>query len=187
MTRVARHVYLLPPLVLLLGLVACQPVLESNSVIEVVTQKPDDAAEVSLEDGRAVIDVTSASGIGGLTATLAAGEWPEDVVVRLRLRGLESLEIRYGDVTITTGLASTGNPVPLMLSVTGPNVAVQSASPSADIYYPRITVNGAEATSPEAELSFPLPPNSAIEVSLPAHFFRETYPSFSVSWIDFYR
>lgn len=188
MKRASSLVGLLPALLLLLfGLAACQPVLESNTVIDVTTQKPDDIAVVTLEDSRALIEVTSPSGIGGLTAALSAGEWPEEVAVRLHLRGLESLEIRYGDVAITTGLSSTGNPVPLMLSVTGPDGTVQSASPSADIYYPRITVNGADAAGPGSELSFPLPPDSVIEINLPAHFFSEAYPSFSVNWIDFYR
>ena len=162
------------------------------SAIEVTLDKPiDDRATVTTEDGRAVIDVTSAGGIGGLTAT--AGEWPAEVVVRLRLRGLEGLEIRYGDVTIATGVSSSGQPSALTLSVLDEDGNVQSASPSSDVYYPNIqavTPDGTTAVGPLAagqRPPFPLPEGSALEITLPPHFHRDDHPSFTLQWIDFYR
>ena len=159
--------------------------------IDVTLDKADDRATVTTEDGRAVIDVTSAGGIGGLTAT--AETWPEEVVVRLRLRGLEGLEIRYGDATIATGVSSSGQPSALTLSSVDENGNVQSASPSADIYYPDIqavTPDGTTAVGPLAageRPSFPLPEGSAFEITLPPAFQQSGSPSFSVQWIDFYR
>ena len=162
------------------------------SAIEVTLDKPiDDRATVTTEDGRAVIDVTSAGGIGGLTAT--ADAWPEAVVVRLRLRGLEGLEIRYGDVTIATGVSSSGQPSALTLSVLDEDGNVQSASPSSDVYYPNIqavTPDGTTAVGPLAagqRPPFPLPEGSALEITLPPHFHRGDHPSFTLQWIDFYR
>jgi hypothetical protein len=162
------------------------------SAIEVTLDKPiDDRATVTTEDGRAVIDVTSAGGIGGLTAT--ADAWPEAVVVRLRLRGLEGLEIRYGDVTIATGVSSSGQPSALTLSVLDEDGNVQSASPSSDVYYPNIqavTPDGTTAVGPLAageRPPFPLPEGSALEITLPPHFHRDDHPSFTLQWIDFYR
>ena len=159
--------------------------------IDVTLDKHDDKVTVTTEDGRAVIDVTSASGIGGLTAT--ADAWPEAVVVRLRLRGLEGLEIRYGDVTIATGVSSSGQPSALTLSVLDEDGNVQSASPSSDVYYPNIqavTPDGTTAVGPLAageRPPFPLPEGSALEITLPPHFHRDDHPSFTLQWIDFYR
>jgi len=159
-------------LLLFVLLAACG---KGEDVIEVTLDKPEsDTAAVTLEDGRAVIDVTSASGIGGLTAR--AAEWPEEIVVQLRLRGLERLEIAYGNVAIATGVASTGDPGPaLMLSVTDEQGRVQTVSPSSYVYYPdirRVTLSGDE---------------SAFAVTLPPHFQQGDYDAFRVQWIDFYR
>jgi len=161
------------------------------NTIDVTLDKHDDNVTVTNDDGRAVIDVTSFSGIGGLEA--AADEWPEEVVVRLRVRGLEGLTIRYGDAIITTGISSTGDPVALTLSMVDEEGHVQSASPSADIYYPDIravTANGTTAVGPLAtgeRPAFPLPEGSALEITLPPHFHRADYPSFTMQWVDFYR
>ena len=163
------------------------------STIEVTLDKPiDDRATVTTDDGRAVIDVTSASGIGGLTAT--ADAWPDEVVVRLRLRGLEGLEIRYGNVVITTGVASNGGlGSGLTLSVIGEDGTVQSASPSSDLYYPDIRAVTTEGTTNVGPLAagerpaFPLPEGSVFELTLPPHFHQDDHPSFSLQWVDFYR
>jgi hypothetical protein len=163
-----------------------------ETMIAVTLDKPiDDRATVTMDDGRAVIDVTSASGIGGLAAT--ADAWPDEVVVRLWLRGLEGLEIRYGNFIIATGVSSSGNPSTLTLSVVDEEGNVQSVSPSADVYYPNIqaiTPDGTTAVGPLAASerpAFPLPEGSAFEITLPPHFRHEDYPSFTMQWIDFYR
>ena len=141
-------------------------------MIELTLDHPQEAtATVTQQDGRTLIDVTDPRGINGLTATLTEGEWPEEVAVLLRLRGLESLEIAYGNIVITTGRSSNDSPdPPLMLTVTDADGTVQQGYPSADIYYPAIehTADG---------YLIPLPP----------HFFVEQQPSFRMKWIDFYR
>ena len=141
-------------------------------MISVTLERTDDASAVVTADyDRAFIDVTDGRGINGLTAQLVAGEWPPTITVLLRLQGLEQLEIAYGNITLTTGRSSNESPdPPLMLTVTDEQGNAQSASPSADIYYPDIrrTTDG-------------------FEIDLPAHFFAEAHPSFSMRWIDFYR
>lgn len=156
-------------------LVACAGMAEEPAVIEVTLDKPGDTAIVNRADDRALIEVTSATGIGGLQATLTAGSWPKQVTARLRLRGLESLEIRYGDVTLSTGMASSGaSGSGLMLSITKSDGTIESASPSADIYYPVIE-RGADTVG------------DYFDVTLPPHFYDGAYESFELNWIDFYR
>lgn len=156
-------------------LVACAGFGEEPTLIDVTLDKPGDTVTVTQADDHALIDVTSATGIGGLEATLTGGAWPEQVTTRLRLRGLEGLEIRYGDITLSTGMPSSGGPGPgLMLSITQPDGTIDSVSPSADIYYPVIE-RGADAAG------------DYFDVTLPPHFYDGDYESFELSWIDFYR
>ena len=159
---------------------------DTNMIAVTLDKASEDTATVRVEDGRAVIDVTSPSGIGGLTATLSGGKWPEEVVVRLRLRGLERLEIGYSNILLSTGVSSTGDPdPPLILTVVDEEGNVQRASPSADIYYPTIRfVDGSQAL---ATLTFPLPEGTVIEVVMPPHFHQQEQTSFWMQWIDFYR
>lgn len=141
-------------------------------MIELTLDHPEgNAAKVILSDGRALIDVTDSRGINGLTARLEQGEWPETITVRLRLRGLEHLEISYDNITLTSGRSSNDSPdPPLILAVTDENGEVAQASPSASIYYPEIEQS-----------------DDGFDITLPPHFFSEERPSFAMQWIDFYR
>jgi hypothetical protein len=163
-------------------LAACQS-SGDNTVINITTTQADETATVTIEDGRALIDVTSPRGIGGLTATLDAGQWPEAIVVRLHLRGLEQLEIAYDAYTLTTGKSSNSNPDPaLELTVVEEDGTVQTASPSADMWYPTIVAGGADGQE-----TIPLPEGGYFDITLPPHFSQGDYRSFRMRWVDFFR
>lgn len=155
----------------LLLLASCD-ISGQEAMIELTLDRSDGAStELTIDDDRALIDVTDPRGINGLTAQLTTGQWPATITVRLRLQGLEQLDIAYDNITLTTGRSSNESPdPPLMLTVTDDQGNAQTASPSADIYYPDIrrTADG-------------------YEIDLPPHFFNEAQPSFSMRWIDFYR
>jgi hypothetical protein len=164
-------------------------------MIDVTLDRPStSSAEVTIDDDRAIIDVNDQGGINGLNASLVDGEWPAEIVVRLRLRGLEQLWLRLGDLTIMTGVSSTGAPAPpLTITVVDEAGNTQTASPSSDVYYPDIravTPDGTTAVGPLATGErpvIPLPEGSAFEISLPPAFFNADLDSFSMQWIDFYR
>lgn len=178
---------------LLLG--GCARSAPPQEMIEITLDRPENSSVTTeLTKGRAVIDVVDKEGINGLNARLVEGEWPEEVIIRLHLRGLESLEISYSNFTIATGVPSTGDPgSPLILSVVDEAGHEQSVSPSADVYYPDIQVitpDGVTAVGPLAtgeRPPFPLPEGSAFEITLPPHFHHGDHLSFSLQWIDFYR
>lgn len=153
-------------------LTACKGKTKQDAMIDVTLDNSQNSMGfVSIDDDRALIDVTDPRGINGLTAHLTAGQWPPTITVLLRLGGLEQLEIAYDNITLATGRSSNDSPdPPLMLTVTDEKGNAQTASPSADIYYPDIrrTADG-------------------FEIDLPPHFFHEEHPSFSMQWIDFYR
>jgi hypothetical protein len=159
-------------LIITLCLSSCGIQLAQQATIDIALDRAKgSSAAVSTFDGRVVIDVVDPWGINGLHATLASGEWPAEVIVRLPHGGLERLEIRYGDYTIATGVSSNESPdPPLILYVTDERGNVSQAPVSSAIYIPNIRRT-----------------DGGFEVSLPPHFFRDEYAAFSLYWIDFYR
>lgn len=159
------------------------PASGEKPMIEVILDKEADSALVEFRPGAAIITVDSARGIGGMQARLTEGAWPEKVLVRLRLHGLESLELGYGPYTIATGVSSTSEPAP------PPAVYNREVENS---------VNEPATLTPSQQLPVSLhsdtqePPGIPLqeghfEVSLPAHFFESGEDAFTLQWIDFYR
>lgn len=152
-------------------------------MIEIMLDKQSDAALVEYRPGRLTIDVTSASGIGGLQAELADGSWPEQVLVRLRLRGLERLELSYGNYTIVTSISSTFDPAPpTTLYTRDEDGSVTETTSPEDAFQPAITPHSLTQETPVIPLQ-----DGYFEVALPAHFFETGERNFTLQWIDFYR
>ena len=171
----------------LLWLAGCAGFGGGGPVIDVTLDRAGDSATVSYDRGQgndtATIDVISAGGIGGFTATLAEGDWPAAVVVQLRTRGLEQLAIRYGPFDIVTGRSSNDSPDPaLILAVEDERGEVQSAPVSSSAYYPDIRVVGPQSEHPKLPAA-----GDYYEITLPPHFHQGDYLSFAMQWIDFYR
>ncbi len=181
--RISRVRLLVSVLVLMIGLAACQPTTEVEPVIKVTLDKLDDTAVVSRDVDRTIIDVTSARGIGGLQAELVAGQWPDEVVVRLHLTGLESLEIGYDQVLVRTGVSSTSDPAPLPIvyAIDDANRA-QEVFDAGEAFYPSVIVVPEEGS----QASIPLQ-NGYFEISLPPNFYDGRPDAFTMQWIDFYR
>lgn len=76
--------------------------------IEVALRKSEDRVEIQVQDGQAVIDVSSESGIGSATVTRRNGPWPT-IVLRLRLRGLESLRLTTDKATVQASASNSGD------------------------------------------------------------------------------
>jgi hypothetical protein len=143
--------------------------------MEIVLENEGDEAVIYFQEEKALIDVRSATGIGGFTAELVAGPWPSEIVVRLRLRGLEGLNVSYGDVAVSTGVSHSGGDArPIVLAMTKSDGGIDSASPSASMYYPIILAGADEA-------------GQYFDIALPAGFFQQDYSVFTMRWIDFYR
>src|SRR5271156_6698632 len=78
---------------------------------DVHCDKTGDAVVVSTEADRTIFAITSPSGIGGAAVERRGGSWPKQLVLRVHLRGLESLRITAGDLTLSVSVAShSGNP-----------------------------------------------------------------------------
>ena len=119
--------------------------------------------KVSQRDGATIFDVRDQFGIGGGTVQLVSEKWPEKVLVRLHLAGLEGFSLTIGKKVLTRSdlkvrmLDPKGKPLPgrYLLKSTGPNASKRIAG-----YY---------------------------EVELPAMLLTAAVKEIKLSWVDFYR
>jgi len=66
-------------------------------------------ASDTIRSDKTILTVASGSGIGGATVELKADRWPEELILRVRLHGLESLTISTGEVKLAASVLSHGD------------------------------------------------------------------------------
>jgi hypothetical protein len=169
-------------LALLAGtLAACRPIQplpaaqagEGTEAAAVTLTKPGDSATVSMEEGRVLIAIQSASGIGSATVDWAArpaGALTAPPILRLHLKGLEELRLMNGSGEIVAAVASSS-----------PHTVSQSARSSDDAELQPIGAENQEwlAISQSADGYF--------DVVLRDPRLVEPGTSLHIRWIDFYR
>jgi SAM-dependent methyltransferase len=146
---------------------------------EVITRKAEDNVTVNRHDDTLVYAVRSASGIGSATLSPWNG-WSHKVVLRLYLRGLESLTVSNGQVELHGSVAShSGNPQQMSIKQGDRETAVEQDT----AYWAEIAVYDAQGNPVKG-----LPSDGGyFEVALPPALFELPPKSLTVHWIDFYR
>lgn len=149
---------------------------ESGSAFTVTTKKPEDRVKVQLERDTAIFDVSSQSGIGGATITLANGKWPTTVVLRLHLHGMESVAVSNGKIKLTGSVLShNGNTKRLYLSEVGKEGEREPGTEIKVFDTAGKPING-------------LPGDGGyFEITLPKALLEGQPKSLELGWIDFYR
>ncbi len=130
------------------------------------TKKPEDRVEVESVNGTTTFTVTSPSGIGSAKIRPDVGQWPGEVVLRLRLKGLESLTVSNGNVTLAASVSSHDGGQGIVLKHGDEEKTLGKDDP----YWTEVRARGKE-----------------FELKLPAALFRDKAEPVTVSWIDFYR
>jgi hypothetical protein len=146
--------------------------------LKLTLKRADDRSQIEVQDGTATVSLHSPFGISQAEMECLGERWPERLVLKLHLRGLESLALANGRTTIHASVSSTGGGVrvwkdqdeetllsddhPLMLKIVG-------------------NTNAGKATT-----AIPLK-DGYFEVVLPQPFLQDNPKSITVKWIDFYR
>jgi hypothetical protein len=132
-----------------------------------VPLKGDPRITFSAADDMLLIDITSPTGIGSAAIEKTAGQWPPKVVMRLRVKGLESFKFRYADTIIDVSVASHGaNAVHEVYEQPGKMGAVRAGDP----YWIAVT-----------------PGEGYFDLEAPIDFLKSGENKFTIEWIDFYR
>jgi hypothetical protein len=147
----------------------------------VTTRKADDRVRVRIQGERAVLTVTSPSGIGGSKIANDGERWPGKIILRLRLHGLERLQIGNGKELITASISSNGDhPTILSLMEEGKEeVPIDRSSP----FWTEIRILDAQ-DHPAGKI--PLE-DGVFEVTVPRPLVASNPPTLTLDWIDFYR
>ncbi|MEK6235965.1 MAG: hypothetical protein N2C14_14755 [Planctomycetales bacterium] len=128
------------------------------------------------EGDQTVIDVASASGIDTATITRKSKKWPSNLVVRLRLSGLESFRVANATTAVEWSVASTGDPAARVSLRKG---KVETAINEKNPWHGQVRIVGGNRKIPLKDGFF--------EVRLPAKLFDGDPKQITLRWIDFYR
>jgi hypothetical protein len=147
---------------------------------KITTKRKDDSVEVSSDKDKTVFGMKSPFGISQAVIEREGEKWPEAVVLRLHLKGLERFRASNGKVTVDAAVSSQEGKVQVRIWKDGKEDApLDEKSP----FWTAIRIVGSNG-KPAKEL--PLK-DGYFEMALPRAFFEANPKSITLNWIDFYR
>ena len=161
-----------------MGLISCQNNVSSSSQIEVRTDREDAQISFVTEGNTGTVDVHSESGIGRSQVNLVSGQWPERLILRFHLSGLEGMQFQYGDTTVSVSVNRSSH---VIHNVTTSDKSQRPINEESTFWMPVriVTPNGIASTIPLAD--------GVIEVEAPRDFLDDDFSNFTLEWVDFYR
>ena len=145
---------------------------------KITTKRDNDRVKVKSEKGKTTFSIHSPFGISQAVIERTGEKWPDAVVLRLHLKGLESFRASNGKVTLDAAVSSQDGKVQLWKD--GKEDAVLDAKSP---YWMEIRMIGGDGKPAKA---IPLK-DGYFEMALPKAFFEDNPKSITVDWIDFYR
>jgi hypothetical protein len=157
--------------------VGCASAVEEPP-FKITTKRDNDKVEVTVEKDKAVISVRSPFGISQAVIERTGEKWPDKVILRLHLKGLENLKVTNGKVTLEAEVSSQNGKL-RQWKDGKENSPLDAESP----YWMQIRLVGKDGKPVKA-----IPLNDGyFEIKLPKAVFEGNPPSITVNWIDFYR
>lgn len=164
-------------MVLLLAVAVTTAKADENPPFKITTKREDDRVEVKTDKDKVVFSVHSPFGIS--TVIERAGEkWPDAVVLRLHLKGLENFSVSNDKVKLEASVSSQDGKVRLWKD--GKEDTPLDAQSS---YWTEIQMVGSDGKPAK---TIPLK-DGYFEMQLPKAFFEGNPKSITLNWIDFYR
>jgi hypothetical protein len=145
----------------------------------ITTKKKDDAVEVRADKEKTLFVVKSPSGIGRAVVARAVDRWPDVVVLRLHLSGLESFGVSNGTVAVNAAVSSQGGGRARLWKDGDEKAPLDAKSE----WWMEIRSVGADG-KPAAGV--PLK-GGYFEMTLPKALFEGNPKSLTLDWIDFFR
>jgi hypothetical protein len=150
---------------------ATRPATRSGE-LAVECPRKGDTVVVTAEGDRVVLVFSSPRGIGSAIVSRGAGSWPKSLVLRLELKGLESLALTCGNVSLVTEVSSTDHKARHSLRLVGKDTPMAHDSP----FSMPVRSVAASAAGP-----------AYFEVAVPAALLGPESDRLTIHWIDFYR
>ena len=147
---------------------------------KITTKRDTDKVVVTVEKQKTLFDIHSPFGISHAVIERTAAEWPDRMVLRLHLSGLESFQIKSGDTTLRASVSSQGSDKPVRL---WQNDAEDKPLDSTSPLWTEIRMIGSDGKPTQ---TIPLK-DGYFEIEIPKALLEANPQSITVSWIDFYR
>jgi len=168
------------PALLLFAVTAIAGAGDPPSKFKVTTKKSDDTAEVRADKDKAMFAVKSPFGISEAVIERLDDAWPKAVMLRLHLKGLESLRVANRKMKLDASAGIQDGKLKVRQWKDGKeDVSIDDKNP----LWMEIRILGADG---KAAKELPLK-DGYFEVSIPRAFFEGNPKAITVSWIDFYR
>ena len=149
-----------------------------DTQFKITTKRADDRIGVEVEKARMVFSVHSPFGISQAVIESTSGNWPEVVMLRLHLKGLENLKISNGKVTLEAAVSSQDGTVRHWKDGKEDSPLDSTSQNWMEI---RLIGNDGKPTK-----TIPLD-DGYFEMQLPNALFEGNPKSITLNWIDFYR
>ncbi len=150
----------------------------ADEPFKITTKRSDDRVEVKSQDDKTLFVIRSPFGISNATVERITEQWPDKVVIQMRLKGLEGFKLSSGDIKLEASVSS--HDVSVRLWKDGQEDSpLDSKSP----YWLEIKILDSDGKPTKA---IPLKDGS-FEMQLSKRFFEDNPKSFKVEWVDFYR
>ena len=146
----------------------------------ITTQRPDDKVAFKTEGDKTEFTIRSPFGISNAVIQRMGEKWPKAIVLRLHLKGLESLRIQNDKWTLAAAVSShRETPRVRLWKDKKEDHPIDTKSP----YWMQILTLGSDR-KPTTDV----PLNEGyFEMQLPVALFEDNPESITIHWIDFYR
>ncbi len=151
---------------------------DENPPFRIATKRENDRVEVKADKDKVVLSVHSPFGISNAVIERADEKWPDAVVLRFHLKGLENFSVSNGKVKLEASVSSLDGKVRLWIDGKEDN-PLNAKSP----YWIEIKMVGSDGKPAK---TIPLKAGY-FELPLPKAFFEGNPKSITLNWIDFYR
>jgi hypothetical protein len=145
---------------------------------KITTKRENDRVEVKTEKEKALFSVHSPFGISNAVIERKGEKWPDAVVLRLHLKGLENFRVTNGKATLDAAVSSQNGKARLWKD--GKEDAPLDAK---NPYWMEIRMIGGDGKPAKV---IPLK-DGYFEMQLPKAVFEANPQAITVGWIDFYR
>lgn len=163
---------------LLLGAISTTAAADTLPTFKTTTKRDNDKVETKVEKDKVIFSTHSPFGISNAVIERTEDKWPDAVVVRLHLKGLENFRATTDKMKLEASVSSQDAKVRLWKDGKE-DLPLDSISP----FWMEIRMVGGDGKPATA---IPLK-GGYFEMQLPQAFFEGNPKSITVDWIDFYR
>jgi hypothetical protein len=160
--------------VVLMGMV----MLEDASSFKITSKRADDRVDVISKDRKICFVIRSPSGISHTTIERTAKQWPDQVMIQLKLAGLENFKLSTDRMKLEASVSSNLGEVRYWKQG-----EEDSPLDSTSAYWMAVKVLDSDGVPTKV---LPLK-DGCFEMQLPRKLFESNPKSFKLEWIDFYR